>query len=518
MFDVIKVYLKKDWKLFFLTLAFSMAAMMFSIFSPQVISRILNGKNELAFLTGIFIAQIVIICTNHFLDVFLPNWIGTKMNKNIIMQILHEKMELFHSKNAIDNFYAGNNMTYFVPFFFIVELPELLIAMAASVIIIIELILTAKTIGFICIIYVAFHMSICLWVLGKQELAEKKLTKSDNHYKSTLRQMYLQIPYEIQFSMQERMISKAKQVSEETCAVYRKNVVWEVISKSQDFLFRNVLFLIAVIVIVTQPSGEYGTYEIVLSYTTLLLSNVERFFEVMEIYKMAKAMYDTFTEGQVGLEDNGEEKVTDISKISFQNVSFGFPQNLLIDKMSLSIERGKTYVIKGKNGKGKTTFINLLCGIYHPIDGDVYLNMTKGESVDWCDFRREHLSFVDQKDELLYDSLTEEITGKTEELSLKEKQVFENIIRYLKLENIDENLDKGKLSGGERKKINLARFMYEVEMQNREVVVLDEPTNHIDIQTKKKFLEYLKKMTDRIVIVISHDDDVISCADEVIAF
>lgn len=208
--------------------------------------------------------------------------------------MLHEKMELFHSKSATDNFYAGNNMTYFVPFFFIVELPELIIAVVASAIIIIELILTAKFIGLICIVYVAIHMVICVWVLGKQEDAEKKMTKSANHYKSTLRQMYLQIPYE--------------------------------------------------------------------------------------------------------------------------------------------------------------------------------------------------------------------------------KQAFDSIIQYLKLENIDENLDKGKLSGGEKKKINLARFMYEVETQNREVVVLDEPTNHIDIQTKEKLLAYLKQMTDWIVIVISHDNDVISCADEVIAF
>lgn len=110
------------------------------------------------------------------------------------------------------------------------------------------------------------------------------------------------------------------------------------------------------------------------------------------------------------------------------------------------------------------------------------------------------------------------ITRKTEGLSSKEKQAFDSIIQYLKLENTDENLDKGKLSGGEKKKINLARFMYEVETQNREVVVLDEPTNHIDIQTKEKLLAYLKQMTDRIVIVISHDNDVISCADEVIAF
>ena len=69
----------------------------------------------------------------------------------------------------------------FVPFFFIVELPELIIAVVASAIIIIELILTAKFIGLICIVYVAIHMAICVWVLGKQEEAEKKMTKSANH-------------------------------------------------------------------------------------------------------------------------------------------------------------------------------------------------------------------------------------------------------------------------------------------------------------------------------------------------
>lgn len=204
---------------------------------------------------------------------------------------IEEKQALF--LNILKNF-ENLIKRKFVPFFFIVELPELIIAVVASAIIIIELILTAKFIGLICIVYVAIHMVICVQVLGKQEDAEKKMTKSANHYKSTLRQMYLQIPYE--------------------------------------------------------------------------------------------------------------------------------------------------------------------------------------------------------------------------------KQAFDSIIQYLKLENIDENLDKGKLSGGEKKKINLARFMYEVETQNREVVVLDEPTNHIDIQTKEKLLAYLKQMTDRIVIVISHDNDVISCADEVIAF
>ena len=96
------------------------------------------------------------------------------------------------------------------------------------------------------------------------------------------------------------------------------------------------------------------------------------------------------------------------------------------------------------------------------------------------------------------------ITGKTEGLSSKEKQAFDSIIQYLKLENIDENLDKGKLSGGEKKKINLARFMYEMETQNREVVVLDEPTNHIDIGTKELLEEALEDYKGTLIF-ISHD-------------
>ena len=78
---------------------------------------------------------------------------------------IEEKQALF--LNILKNF-ENLIKRKFVPFFFIVELPELIIAVVAFAIIIIELILTAKFIGLICIVYVAIHMVICVWVLGKQ--------------------------------------------------------------------------------------------------------------------------------------------------------------------------------------------------------------------------------------------------------------------------------------------------------------------------------------------------------------
>lgn len=79
-------------------------------------------------------------------------------------------------------------------------------------------------------------------------------------------------------------------------------------------------------------------------------------------------------------------------------------------------------------------------------------------------------------------------------------------ILYLADRNID--IEKNDLSGGERQKISIARAL----LKDSAILLLDEPSNHLDSYTKKRLIEWLRK-SDKIVIFTSHDKDLLQISD-----
>jgi len=177
--------------------------------------------------------------------------------------------------------------------------------------------------------------------------------------------------------------------------------------------------------------------------------------------------------------------------IEFDNVTKGYGDRILIDNLSFSVPKGAIVGIIGGNGAGKSTLFRMIAGREQPDSG----NITIGETVN--------LAFVEQSRENLDDKKTvwEAISDGHDILKIGSYEVPSRA--YLGRFNFkggDQQKRVGDLSGGERGRLHLANTL----KQGANVLLLDEPSNDLDIETLRALEEAMLAFPG-CVLVISHD-------------
>jgi ATP-binding cassette ChvD family protein len=168
-----------------------------------------------------------------------------------------------------------------------------------------------------------------------------------------------------------------------------------------------------------------------------------------------------------------------------------FGDKLLFDDLDFRLPPGGIVGVIGGNGAGKTTLFKMIAGVEQPDAGEIKI----GDTVQ--------LMYVDQSRDHLDDSKTlyEEISGGQDELELGNRKI--NARAYCSVYNFkgaDQQKPVGKLSGGERNRVHLAKLL----KQGGNLLLLDEPTNDLDVET----LRALETAIDGFAgcaVVISHD-------------
>ena len=177
--------------------------------------------------------------------------------------------------------------------------------------------------------------------------------------------------------------------------------------------------------------------------------------------------------------------------IEFKDVSKGFGERLLIDKLSFSIPPGAIVGIIGPNGAGKSTLFKMIAGQAQPDSGEVVIGPTV------------KLAYVEQTRDALSSNKTvfEEISGGADILTVGR---FETPSRaYIGRFNFkggDQQKIVGNLSGGERGRLHLAKTL----IAGGNVLLLDEPSNDLDVETLRALEDALLEFAG-CVLVISHD-------------
>jgi ATPase subunit of ABC transporter with duplicated ATPase domains len=177
--------------------------------------------------------------------------------------------------------------------------------------------------------------------------------------------------------------------------------------------------------------------------------------------------------------------------LKFDNVSKNFDGQPLIENCSFELPKGAIVGIVGPNGAGKTTLFRMITGSESPDCGNVDI----GQTVE--------LSHVDQHRDALDDNKTifEEISGGADELPLGDR--FINSRAYVSRFNFRGKLQQkkvGECSGGERNRIHLAKLLRTAG----NLILLDEPTNDLDVNTMRVLEEALASFP-ACAMIISHD-------------
>jgi len=207
-------------------------------------------------------------------------------------------------------------------------------------------------------------------------------------------------------------------------------------------------------------------------------------------------------------------------EIRLENVSFSYDGiDTVLSGVNLSIPFGERVAIVGPNGGGKSTLVNLVCRFYDPTQGAVLLDGVPLTDMMLHDLRR-RIAMVTQQTELFNESILYNIRyGRWD---ATEEEIIEAATKAHAHEFISEFPDgyqtmvgpNGfRLSGGQRQRISLARAF----LRNAEILVLDEATSQIDVESERLIHEALARYVEnRTVIMITHRASTLALADAII--
>jgi len=207
-------------------------------------------------------------------------------------------------------------------------------------------------------------------------------------------------------------------------------------------------------------------------------------------------------------------KFTKGPEIEFRDVSFRYPgeDTDTLSHISFTMRPEEKIALVGNNGAGKTTLVKLLCGLYEPTSGGIYINGVNINEFHTVEYQK-LLSVVFQDASLLSFTIEMNVSG---ELPVrvdkkKVKEALQAVGLWEKVEKlpqgtetyITQDLDEGgvQFSGGETQKLLVARAMY----RNGPILILDEPTSALDPIAESRLYEEYNNMTkEKTAVFISH--------------
>jgi ATP-binding cassette, subfamily B, bacterial PglK len=220
-----------------------------------------------------------------------------------------------------------------------------------------------------------------------------------------------------------------------------------------------------------------------------------------------------------------EEKVLHLKKeIDLKNINFSYPNSskLNLKNINIKIQAGSNIAIVGITGSGKSTLVDLILGLHKPKNGSLEID---GEIIDNHNRRswQKSIGYVPQHIFLFDDTIASNISfgqdpkfidQEAVEKAAKIANIHDFIVNELPLKYKTLIGERGvRLSGGQRQRLGIARALY----HNPKILVLDEATNSLDIQTENLVLKEIKKIRkDRTIILITHRINSVKDCDKII--
>ena len=197
--------------------------------------------------------------------------------------------------------------------------------------------------------------------------------------------------------------------------------------------------------------------------------------------------------------------------VEFRDVSFRYNKektNWLFEDFNLDLEAGQKYAIIGQSGRGKTTLMKMLAGLYKPEKGAIYIDDVDMNSLD-LEYLRENVNYVNQRTNMFNETVMYNMLYGNPDAT--EEQVLTLLKKYDLMKVFEElpdgltsnaGINGGNLSGGMQRITMLMRGM----MKKCKILIMDEPTTGLDKKTTAKVKDLIVNETDgKTLIIITHE-------------
>ncbi|OOG14233.1 ABC transporter ATP-binding protein [Pseudomonas sp. C9] len=206
--------------------------------------------------------------------------------------------------------------------------------------------------------------------------------------------------------------------------------------------------------------------------------------------------------------------------IEVQGLSFGYGDELVLNKMDLSIAPGEKVAIVGASGGGKSTLVQLLLGLYTPLAGTIRFGGSTQQEIG-LETVRENVAVVLQHPALFNDTIRANLTMGRERSDEACWQALEIAQLQHTVRELPDGLDSivgrsgVRLSGGQRQRLAIARMV----LADPKVVILDEATSALDAATEYNLHQALARfLSNRTTLIIAHRLSAVKQADRVLVF
>lgn len=504
-----------------LIVSYSVVDLLKSILMSYIFDdHLLDSISSLIVIVLVFLGVYLIVSTlQQYVVEVLKNKIRYSLNKNLYQSYASRNIESFQKKDSSEILNEFNNEVNVV-------IDNYVSSKLNVFSLTISLILGSLYIANLSVEILMFLLFCAFITILINSIFKNRLKKNQMNYLDSMKQWLCSIKNlcrcfsDIKILNLEKVFCDGLDIENKNIeqSTLKNNGFIKILTSINSFISQAMFFLTLLfgIVLIHYNRLTVGQLLGIAQASNMVIMPIVNYANLRNMIQSSKPVLQKLLDNSICSEEN-EPIVFDeqIHDIKIKHLSFSYGARLILDLNNLVIDQGKKYLVIGKSGDGKSTFLDILTK-QKKADG-IYVNDKDLKDVQFSTYA-DTFSYVNQDNDLLPFSFEQNITlgRKMSKYSLKDLVTIFNLESIFDKERDNLDFEHLNLSGGEKQRICLARAMY----RNKKWLFLDEAFSAIDKTNSDRIHQFILSNPDLTVLSIEHKvtKETVSLYDKVLLF